>query len=63
MCVCYKPMSIFTEEHFMEGKLTIQVSFNHIDPALQSWLRVQSLEQKQEIIISKGYDEICPVRW
>lgn len=45
--MCFVPMSILGEEHFMEGELSVQVSLNHIHPALQSSLRVQRLTQKQ----------------
>lgn len=40
-------MSILGKEHFMEGELAVQVSLNHIHPALQSRLQVQRLAQGQ----------------
>lgn len=41
------PMAIFGKEHFVKRELTIQVSFDHIHPALQARLRVQRLKQRQ----------------
>lgn len=32
------PMSVFREEHLMERELPVQVSLDHVHPALQSWL-------------------------
>lgn len=43
-------MSILGKEHFMERELSVQVSLDHIHPALQSGLRVQRLTQRQRIV-------------
>lgn len=40
-------MSVLGKKHFVERELSVQVSIYHINPALQSRLRVQTLIQEE----------------